>query len=190
MNRIIDKPFNSICRIVDMLGLYFGDDVEVVLSKGPQMKPQFSLHVQTQWRFRKDEKILLASRDLYTPLAPSVNADWRFDMIGREVSQSSVFDAHKDAFEQRMANSTVTDYTVSAWGDITVVFSNGVVFEAFVSGSVPDEEWRFFAIDDAKHTVYCDLPKYPVHNKNQQKWFACATEEAAQQLHSGRSACE
>ena len=93
MNRIIGKPFNSICRIVDLLGLYFGDDVEVELSRGLQQKPQFSLHIQTQWRFRKDERILLASRDIYTPFDPSADADWRFDIVGREPAQSSVFDA-------------------------------------------------------------------------------------------------
>ena len=187
MNRIIDKPFNSICRIVDMLGLYFGEDVEVDLVKGPQKKPQYSLHIQTQWRFRKDEKILLTSRDIYTPFAASVDADWRFDIHDRDASQSSVFDANKDLFEQRMIGSTVSDCTVTPWGDITVVFSNGVVFEAFVSGSVSDEEWRFFAIEDTVHTVFQDLEELPVHNKNQQKWFACATEEAAQKLHLGRA---
>ena len=190
MNRIIDKSFNSICRMVDMLGLYFGDDVEVELAKGLQQKPQYSLHVQTQWRFRKNEKILLASRDVYTPFEPSVDADWRFDIHGREVSQSSVFDANKDLFEQMMVGSTVSDYTVTAWGDITVFFSNDIVFEAFVSGSVPDEEWRFFAIEDTVHTVFQDLEELPAHNKNQQKWFACAMEEAAQQLYLGRTGCE
>ena len=190
MNRIIGKPFNSICRIVDLLGLYFGDDVQVELSRGLQQKPQFSLHIQTQWRFRKDERILLASRDIYTPFDPSADADWRFDIVGREPAQSSVFDATKDTFAQMMGGSTVTDYTIAPWGDITVRFSNGVLFEAFVSGSVPDEEWRFFAIEDTDHVVFHELQEYPAHNKNQQKWFACATEEAARRLHSGRSDCE
>ena len=184
MNRIIGTPFNGVCRIVDMLGLYFGDDVEVTLSSGMQKKPRYSLHIQTQWRFRKESEILLASRDIYTPFAPLVGDDWRFDIHGREADQSSVFDVRKDAFEEKMNGSTVSSCTVSPWGDVSVVFSNGVEFEAFVSGSVPDEEWRFFAIDDTEHQVFHDLQEAPVHNKNQQKWFACATEEAARRLHS------
>lgn len=166
MNRLISTRFNSICRIVDMLGLYFGDNIEFerinenrVTKK--ESKPQYSLHVQTQWRFRKDNKIFLASRDIYTPSNPNVDKNWQYDLHGRPHEQSSIFDVQKEAFEKVMCGSFVTNLSVSEFGDISIVFSNGVVFEVFVSASVQDEEWRFFHIDDTEHTVFYDLPELP-----------------------------
>ena len=83
LSKLINKPFNCISRAVDMLCLFLGDDYDITSTDGRTVKvAEFSLHLQTQWRFRKDNTILLASRDIYEPYSKDVAEDWEYDIIG------------------------------------------------------------------------------------------------------------
>ena len=66
LSKLINKPFNCISRAVDMLCLFLGDDYDFTSTNGRTVKvAEFSLHLQTQWRFRKDNTILLALISLF-----------------------------------------------------------------------------------------------------------------------------
>lgn len=157
LSKLINKPFNCISRTVDMLCLFLGYDYDFTSTDGRTVKvAEFSLHLQTQWRFRKDDTILLASRDIYEPYRKEVAEDWEYDIIGRADNESSVFDVLAKSFSIEMQNAIVTECHLSKTKDITIRFSNGVVFEQFTPASQRCEEWRLIDYKNNLHTICYD----------------------------------
>ena len=102
LSKLINKPFNCISRAVDMLCLFLGDDYDFTSTNGRTVKvAEFSLHLQTQWRFRKDNTILLASRDIYEPYNKDVAEDWAYDIIGRPDCEGSILMYFPKVFLQK-----------------------------------------------------------------------------------------
>ena len=143
MERIVGKQFNRINRVVDMLCLLLGEDYIITNHQGKRQRAaEYAIHFQTQWRFRQDSTILLASRDIYEPYCENVPEDWEYDLIGRPDELSSVFDVQAKSLKEKMQGAVVTEYRLSPVNDLVVVFSNGVVFERFMPATRKDEEWR------------------------------------------------
>lgn len=165
MDRITGARFNSISRCVDMLCLQLGEDVEreydnsEAINCSSLKRAEFSIHLQTQWRFVHDNQILLASRDIYEPFSEHVGENWAYDLHGRPDHESSVFDVAKRNFEKHMADSFVSACSVSALGDMRITFSNGTVFEVFIPTSQRDEEWRLIDFLHDEHIVFHDIYK-------------------------------
>ena len=157
LSKLINKPFNCISRAVDMLCLFLGDDYDFTSVDGRTVKvSEFSLHLQTQWRFRNNDTILLASRDIYEPYNQNVAEDWEYDIIGRPDNESSIFDVLSKRFSLQMQNAIITECYLSQTNDITILFSNGVVFEQFTSTSQKCEEWRLIDYKNDLHTICYD----------------------------------
>ena len=157
VSEIIGKKFNRISRAVDMLCLFLGEDYSFVNVHGKQIDAaEYTVHFQTQWRFREEGDILLASRDIYEPYCEDVPEDWRFDLTGRPDGLSSVFDVRAKAFTEKMQGTVVTGCSLSAVNDMVILFSNGVVFEQFMPASRKNEEWRLTDCKGGKHIVCCD----------------------------------
>lgn len=84
LSRLLGKKFNCISRAIDMLCIFLGEDYTFADTHGQQIDvAEFSLHFQTQWRFRDDRDILLASEKVYESYNKNVPEDWKFDLIGR-----------------------------------------------------------------------------------------------------------
>lgn len=157
LSKLINKSFNCISRAMDMLCLFLGDDYDFTSSDGKTVKvAEFSLHFQTQWRFRKDDTILLASRDIYEPYCKDVADDWEYDIIGRPDCESSIFDVFSKGFSAKMKDTIVTECHISKTSDITIRFSNDVVFEQFTPSSQKCEEWRLIDYKNNLHTICYD----------------------------------
>ena len=140
-----------------MLCLFLGEDYAFTGTRGKRIDvAEFSLHCQTQWRFRDDNNILLASRDIYEPYSENVPEDWQFDLIGRPDELSSLFDVRTKALILKMQGAVVTDCHLSAVNDLVITFSNGVVFEQFMPTSQKDEEWRLIDYINNMHIVCYD----------------------------------
>lgn len=140
-----------------MLCLFLGDDYDFTSVDGRTVKvSEFSLHLQTQWRFRNNDTILLASRDIYEPYNQNVAEDWEYDIIGRPDNESSIFDVLSKRFSLQMQNAIITECYLSQTNDITILFSNGVVFEQFTSTSQKCEEWRLIDYKNDLHTICYD----------------------------------
>jgi len=151
MKRIIGSKFNSIFRCIDMLCLNFGSDTK---DEDGNIVPEYSLHFQTQWRFVKDEVIIVASRDIYIPNNPEIDiAEWDYDLIGRSDDESSIFDVVTKDLVKKLENATVKNFCVNAFGDLKIEFSNGIVFESFTPSAKKDEEWRFLSAYDDRHFI-------------------------------------
>ena len=78
MKRIVGAKFNSIRRAADMLCLDLGEDI--IDDKG-NCYSQYSLHIQTSWRFVKGNEIILGSRDFYLPQDEALDINYPVDII-------------------------------------------------------------------------------------------------------------
>lgn len=159
MERIAGNPFHSLSRAVDMLCLNLGPEVDWTSPRTGQNRsmPAYSIHLQTQWRFVRSKRIVLASRDIYEPFAPDrVGENWAYDLVGRPAVESSRFDVLSSGLSRRMANSTVTGCHLSSLGDLTLEFSNGVRFESFTPSSLREELWRLVDYRKGEHLVVFD----------------------------------
>ena len=153
LSRLIGKRFNCISRAVDMLCLFLGEDHQIIGAHGQEIEvAEYSLHFQTQWRFREGGNILLGSRDVYEPYGENAPGDWQYDLTGRPDELSSVFDVKAKALMVKMGGAFVSSCQLSEANDIVLRFSNGVVFEQFTPASGKDEEWRL--IDYAKDSHF------------------------------------
>lgn len=154
LSRLIGKRFNCISRAVDMLCLFLGEDYQIIGAHGQKIDvAEYSLHFQTQWRFREGGKILLGSRDVYEPYGENVPGNWRYDLTGRPDELSSVFDVKAKALMVKMRGAFVTVCQLSETNDIVITFSNGVIFEQFTPASGKDEEWRLIDYANDSHNV-------------------------------------
>lgn len=145
MERIIGTKFHSIHRCVDMLCLNLGKTIKIV---DGVKKPEYSFHIQTQWRFVKNERILLASRDIYIPHNQKLSeVEWDYDEMGRPDEESSIFDVLQKNFAENFSEAVVCEVAVNKLGDLKIVFSNGIYFETFTPSMRQDEFLRFLAFD-------------------------------------------
>ncbi len=157
LTRLIGKRFNDISRAIDMLCLFLGENYTIKDVHGQQVDvAEFSLHFQTQWRFRKDSTILLASRDICESYCKDISEDWQFNLTDRPDEESSVFDVSVKSLFSKMQGAVVTDCFLSTVNDISIIFSNGVVFEQFMPSSQKDEEWRLIDYKRDEHIVCYD----------------------------------
>ena len=154
ISRIIGQKFFCASRAVDMLCLFLGEEYTITDFRGKQVDvAEYSIHVQTPWRFRQDDKILLAERDVYEPYCEDVPEDWQYDLLGRPDELSSVFDVQAKALKVKMQEAVVTECRLSPLNDLVIVFSNGVIFEQFMPASRKDEEWRLIDYKKDEHIV-------------------------------------
>ena len=167
--RIIGKKFNRASRALDMLCLFLGEDYTVTNLQGKLINvAAYSIHFQTQWRFRQGNRILLASRDVYEPYCEDVPGDWKYDLVGRPDELCSVFDVQAKALNARMQGAVVTECRLSPVNDMVIIFSNDVIFEQFMPASRKDEEWRLIDYKKGEQIVcYEEDGPFPIEELKQ-----------------------
>ena len=144
---------NTTCSEVGKGGLTiwigFGDKIKVK----DKEKHLYYLFVQCAWRFLQNNKIILASGDMYRCFDETKPFD-----IGNDFN--SVYDEKVTALNMNLSRSVrVTKVNFSDTGDITLLFENDIVFQTFIENSVNDEFWRFISYEDgdSKHIVFYDI---------------------------------
>ena len=148
---------------MDMLCLNLGDTYRTeTIAIGSQtisakVWPAYSLHLQTQWRFTHQGRILLGSRDIYTPFSDSADEEWDYVPTDRPDDKSSIFDVVSKEISAVLLGERVVDCSVSPVGDIHIAFSNGYIFEAFIPSSIQDEEWRLIDFNKDEHIIFYDV---------------------------------
>ena len=113
----------------------------------------YYLVVQCAWRFLQNNKIILASGDMYRCFDETKPFD-----IGNDFN--SVYDEKVTALNMNLSRSVrVTKVNFSDTGDITLLLENDIVFQTFIENSVNDEFWRFisFKTENSKHIVFYDI---------------------------------
>ncbi len=111
LSGIIGAKFNSVGRLDDFLCLFLGDNYcYYTRFEEAVYTTEFVLLTEHKWCFKYNGDVLLSSEDLD-------------------------FCIGKTALTKNMLDATVTEYRLSPLNDLTVVFSNGVVFEQVRSSS-------------------------------------------------------
>ena len=150
MNRLINTKFRTIFRVLDMMCINFGEQTIY-----RSVMPEFSLHLQTQWRFRNGDTVLLGSRDIYTPFSEDVDTeDWDYSLIGRPDCDSSIFDVVSRQLASELKGHHVISSTMTPYGDILITFSNGYLLEVFIPTSAKEEEWRLIDCSSGEHFIF------------------------------------
>ncbi len=158
MKRIIGEKFHSIGRILDMLCFNLGNEVK---DGEGYARAEYAFHIQTSWRFVKENEILLASGDIYLPQDESLDNgyyDYEQQSSQKEITAtSSIFDVAVHDFEKHFENATVKSFGISPLGDLRIDFTNGVYFETFTPSARKCEEWRFLPPGEEDHFVVFDV---------------------------------
>ena len=163
MERLVNARFHSMHRILDMLCLNLGETYrKETITTGKEIisqhiLPTYSLHLQVQWRFIFQNRIILGSRDIYEPFSKDVGDDWDYALTGRPDNESSIFDVACKDISNDLAGQHIVRCTVSPVGDIKIEFSNGYIFEVFIPASYKDEEWRLIDFTTDEHLIFYDI---------------------------------
>lgn len=114
-------------------------------NKGHNQKyPEYSLNIQCTWRVIGQEKIVVASDDLYFPpddhpYDDLENFDWTEQGSNRCDSRTAPFKAE-------ITKKTIVVLSVEAdsVGGLSIRLSEGYSIELFPANSLEREHWRFF----------------------------------------------
>ncbi|MDO5539042.1 MAG: hypothetical protein Q4F83_03055 [Eubacteriales bacterium] len=134
------KKIGSIGRWSNMCWITFGREVEILNYKGEKCKDrEYSLHIQCPWRIR-DEKgeILLGLNDMYEP-ATTIEWSEEFDW---DQQGNNLFDEKCSTIF--VGEVHVEQVELSPMNDLTILFSNRLRLECFVTISAREEGWRVF----------------------------------------------
>lgn len=105
---------------------------------------EYALHIQCSWRITKGNKILVASRDFYSPSSrwDEDNEDFDWDVQGNNLFDERIVSFMEDVKGHLIVERIDSDEV----GGLKVFLSENYVLEAFPDTSEDDEYsefWRF-----------------------------------------------
>ncbi|MEK4487111.1 hypothetical protein MHH81_16310 [Psychrobacillus sp. FSL H8-0484] len=131
-------------RASNLFWLGFGDIIQINRRGRTEETAEYALHIQCSWRISLDNKIVVASRDFYSPSSEwdDKNEDFEWDTLG-----NNRFDERIKTFMKDNGQLTVVNIDSDEVGGLKVFLSDGYKLEAFPDSSEDDEQsehWRFF----------------------------------------------
>lgn len=113
----------------------------------------FALHVQSGFRIRMNNKIIIANLDMYEPtIEVQKKPDFDWDTYNWEVKGNNCYDIWIQEFRKSNRNGVVKNIRISNLGDLTIEIDNGMVIEVFINTSF-SECWRFFERSSDDHLI-------------------------------------
>lgn len=131
-------------RASNLFWLGFGDIVQIVRRGRTEETAEYALHIQCSWRITLGNKIVVASRDFYTPNSQwdEKNEDFDWDVQG-----NNRFDERIKTFTKDNGHIEVLQIDSDEVGGFNVTLSGGYKLEVFPDSSEDDgqsEYWRLF----------------------------------------------
>jgi|SRR6478735_303055 len=132
-------------RASNLFWLGFGEMISVTRRGKTEELAEYALDIQCSWRITKDNKILVGSRDFYSPRTGwnEENDDFDWDVQG-----NNRFDERIESFiENAKEHVTVERVEPDEIGGLKIFLSQGYLLEVFPDTSEDDEYsefWRFF----------------------------------------------
>ena len=132
-------------RASNLFWLGFGEMISVTRRGKTEELAEYALDIQCSWRITKDNKILVGSRDFYSPRTGwnEENDDFDWDVQG-----NNRFDERIESFiENAKEHVTVERVEPDEVGGLKIFLSQGYLLEVFPDTSEDDEYsefWRFF----------------------------------------------
>ena len=113
----------------------------------------YALHIQSGFRIRTKEKILVANLDMLEPtLEIKKQSDFDWEKYDWEKKGNNYFDEWVNYFRKECRNGIVEKINISDFGDLTIFIDNGMIIEVFLNSST-NECWRFFERGADKHLI-------------------------------------
>ena len=115
---------------------------------------EYALHLQKAFRIIVEEKIFLASSDMFQP-SDRIQSDDKFDFETFEwdIQGNNRYDERvKQFMEKYDHNLRVNSVSVNQTGDLSIQLSEKIRMEAFIDMS-EEESWRFFKRHSDRHLV-------------------------------------
>jgi len=132
-------------RASNLFWLGFGELISVTRRGKTEELAEYALDIQCSWRITKDNKILVGSRDFYSPRTGwnEENDDFDWDVQG-----NNRFDERIESFiENTKEHVAVERVEPDEVGGLKIFLSQGYLLEVFPDTSEDDEYsefWRFF----------------------------------------------
>ncbi|QFT89219.1 hypothetical protein FIU87_11220 [Bacillus sp. THAF10] len=131
-------------RASNLFWLGFGDIVQIVRRSRTEETAEYALHIQCSWRITLGNKIVVASRDFYTPYSQWVEKNEDFDW---DIQGNNRFDERIKHFTKDNRQIEVLQIVSDEVGGFNVTLSGGYNLEVFPDSSEEDEQsehWRLF----------------------------------------------
>ncbi|TPF18364.1 hypothetical protein [Priestia megaterium] len=132
-------------RASNLFWLGFGEKILVTRRGKTEEVAEYALHIQCSWRIAKGNKIVVASRDFYSPRTglEDENEDFEWDVQG-----NNQFDERIESFIEGINEHTIVERVDSdEVGGLKIFLSQGYLVEVFPDTSEDDEYsefWRLF----------------------------------------------
>ncbi|MFJ7730129.1 hypothetical protein ACIQXV_29105 [Neobacillus sp. NPDC097160] len=144
LGRLMGLKLQYAGRASNLFWLGFGDIVQIIRRGRTEETAEYALHIQCSWRITLGNKIVVASRDFYSPNSQwdEKNEDFDWDIQG-----NNRFDERINTFIGDNGQLKVLQIDSDEVGGLNVTLSGGYKLEVFPDSSEDDEQsehWRFF----------------------------------------------
>ena len=140
---LIGQPLWSSGRAADLEWFQFGRRKIVKDSRGNEREVgEYALHVTCAWRMRHGDRIVVASRDLYSPPEEGDDRpdDFNWDVQGANRRDKRI----AELFQNETRQFLVRKVEAGKAGSFTVVLDGEYALEVFPDDSLSGEHWRLF----------------------------------------------
>ncbi|WP_227936450.1 hypothetical protein [Alkalihalobacillus deserti] len=154
ISELVGLKLQDAGRSSNLFSLGFGEITQIVRRGETQELAEYALHIQCSWRITLNNKIVVASRDFYSP-----SSEWNGDIENFywDIQGKNRFDERIKTFIKNKGEIKVQKIDSDDLGGLKVFLSHGYSLEAFPDSSEDDEQsehWRFLnRKDNSPHFV-------------------------------------
>lgn len=142
LDSLIGMPLWSSGRTADLEWFHFGKRRTVNTLGGTKEVGEYALHIQSAWRIRHGNQVIVGSRDLYYPTeetdGPIEGFDWDVQGANRRDRRIG------ELFQNETREFIVRQVEIGDAGAFTITFDDGYALDVFPDDSLSDEHWRMF----------------------------------------------
>ncbi|WP_052404779.1 hypothetical protein [Bacillus rubiinfantis] len=145
LTQILGLPFQIAGRSSNMVWFGFGDYFILKDKLGEKSVTKYTINVQCSWRICSNEKILIASKDIYIPSSEwyeenDEDNDFDWDIIGNNRCDELFVKFNETNQSCGIVDSVLAD----SYGGVKIFLNNELHIEIFPDESTENEHWRLF----------------------------------------------
>ena len=155
LDKLVGLNLRYAGRASNLFWLGFGEKILVTRRGKREEVAEYALHIQCSWRIAKGNKIVVGSRDFYSPRTGLENENGHFEW---DVQGNNRFDERIESIIEDIDENTIVERVDSdEVGGLKIFLSQGYLLEVFPDTSEDDEYrefWRLFKRkEDSPHFV-------------------------------------